>query len=822
MPRKKTKRKKKKKQEDHEEYEENGLHPETKKGIIVTILFALAGISILALFDLAGVAGEYINSYFLVPFLGWTSFLFPLILIFIGYIILNSFRYNLGISNILGILLFVISLNGLLHLKVPLENAFEVVSQGYGGGYLGIFLSYPLQKIMSFWASLIILAALLTISVLLTFNTSFVRLIEYSQYFKELFSRFKDQTLAESEEDEHEDYEMEEEDEFEEPEEEEEDEEKREFSQKKIAETQAPVKSETDEFSTELKKPKRYKIDIPIDLLDKGHDKPTSGDIKANQYTIQKTLDNFHIPVEMGEISIGPTVTQYTLKPSEGIKLTKITALHNDLALALAAHPIRIEAPIPGKSLVGIEVPNQRVAIVKLREALESKEFKERKNDLTIVLGKDVAGKNWLAQLDRMPHLLVAGATGSGKSVCLNTIIISLLYQNSPETLRLIMVDPKRVELPIYNGIPHLLTPVITDVQKTINALKWTIAEMERRFELLSRANKRNIQSYNQSTSEKMPYIVFIVDELADLMTTAAAEVEGGIIRLAQMARAVGIHLVLATQRPSVDIITGLIKANFPARIAFSVASLMDSRTILDASGAEKLLGRGDMLYINAELSKPKRIQGAFLVDNEIKKVVNFLKEQAEPDYNEEVVAKPKNSFGGNFAFDGDGDELLPEAKEIIIKAGKASASLLQRRLRIGYARAARLLDLLEEQGMIGPADGARPREILITAIEEDLPSSQPAFLRASDSEEEEEDEEIEENEEEEDEFEEGNEDEEIDEEIDEEDEEEDEEGEDENEEDEEDEEDEDEDAEEEEEGDEEEEEDEDADEFEKKTGMSS
>lgn len=730
MPPKKNKRKKKKRdEEEKEEYVENGLHPETKKGIFVTILFALAGISVLALFDLAGMAGQYINNYFLVPFFGWTSFLFPLVLVFIGYIILNSFRYNLGLSNILGIFLFVISLNGLLHLKVPLENSLEAVSQGYGGGYLGIFLSYPLQKIMGFWATLIALIAVLVISILLVFNTSLSRFLQFSQSFGNLFGRVKSKTLEAAEEDEYDDYE-DEEDEFEETEEtdEEQKEEKKKFSQKKIKQPLPAVESkeEEDEFSAELKKPKRYKIDIPIDLLEKGGGKPSSGDIKASQETIERTLENFHIPVEMGEVSVGPTVTQYTLKPAEGIKLSRITTLHNDLALSLAAHPIRIEAPIPGKSLVGIEVPNQRVAVVKLREILDSKDFKNRRSNLSIILGKDVAGKNWVAQLEKMPHLLVAGATGSGKSVCLNSIIISLLYQNSPETLRFIMVDPKRVELPIYNEIPHLLTPVITDVQKTVNALKWTIAEMERRFELLSKYNKRNIQSYNQVASEKMPYLVFIIDELADLMTAASAEVEGGIIRLAQMARAVGIHLILATQRPSVNIITGLIKANFPARIAFSVASLMDSRTILDTAGAEKLVGRGDMLYISADLSKPKRLQGAFLSDQEIKKVVNFLKEQSEPDYNEEIVAKPKNSFGGDFAFEGDGDELLPEAKEIIIKAGKASASLLQRRLRIGYARAARLLDLLEEQGVIGPAEGAKPREILITTTEEeDLPEEE-------------------------------------------------------------------------------------------------
>jgi S-DNA-T family DNA segregation ATPase FtsK/SpoIIIE len=324
-----------------------------------------------------------------------------------------------------------------------------------------------------------------------------------------------------------------------------------------------------------------------------------------------------------------------------------------------------------------------------------------------------------------MPHILIAGATGSGKSVCINSVIVSLLYQNSPDELKLIMVDPKRVELTVYNGVPHLLTPVITDVEKTINALKWAVAEMDRRYELLSHEGKRNLESYNASVDavERLPYVVFIIDELADLMTVAANSVEAAIVRLAQMSRAVGIHLVLATQRPSVDVITGLIKANMPARIAFSVTSLVDSRTILDFSGAEKLLGRGDMLYIDSQLSRPKRIQGAFLDDQEIERLVAYLRNYGEPQYNSDVIEKVKggsNGLGGDGGDMGGGesDELLSEARRVIVAAGKASASLLQRRLRIGYARAARILDILEEQGVIGPADGAKPREILLTEEE--------------------------------------------------------------------------------------------------------
>jgi S-DNA-T family DNA segregation ATPase FtsK/SpoIIIE len=498
---------------------------------------------------------------------------------------------------------------------------------------------------------------------------------------------------------------------------------------KKIGKELSEEEKEAKQLDLGVGKFKRAKIDLPLSLLDGKTTIPDGGDIKANKLIIQKTLDNFGIASEMGDAQVGPTVTQYTLKPAEGIKLSRITALGDNLALALAAHPIRIEAPIPGRSLVGIEVPNEATAIVPLVDILISEQFKNRKSNLAIALGKDVMGRPWLAELDKMPHLLIAGATGSGKSVCINAVIISLLYQNGPGDLKFIMVDPKRVELPIYNGIPHLLTPVITDVKKTVNALRWAIVEMERRFDTLSQAHQRNIASFNAASPEKMPYIVVIIDELADLMAAAGPEVEAAIVRLSQMSRAVGIHLVLATQRPSVDVLTGLIKANITSRIAFSVASLVDSRTILDMSGAEKLLGRGDMLYISAEISKPKRLQGAYASDEEIKKVINYLKDKAEPEYIEEIVQKQQTSFSGEASYgdvdsDGDSDPLLPEAKDVIMRAKKASASLLQRRLRIGYARAARILDLLEEQGIIGPGDGAKPREVLISTLNNDTINS--------------------------------------------------------------------------------------------------
>ena len=459
---------------------------------------------------------------------------------------------------------------------------------------------------------------------------------------------------------------------------------------------------------------------MPIDLLNGKTGQAVGGDTQVGAAKIKRTLENFGISVEMAETKVGPTVTQYTFKPAEGVKVSRIITLNNDLSLALAAHPIRIEAPIPGQSLVGVEVPNKAKAVVGLREILEDSVFKNRKHNLMIALGKDVSGTVWIYDITRMPHLLVAGATNSGKSVCLNTIIISLLYQNNPDDLRFIMVDPKRVELPAYNGIPHLLTPVITEVSKTINALKWCLNEMDRRYDLLNKAGKKNIQTYNaDKPEEKLPYIIFIIDELADFMMTSGKEMEAAIIRLAQMSRAVGIHLILATQRPSVDVITGLIKANVPARIAFSVTSLVDSKTILDMSGAEKLLGQGDMLLTTSELSKPKRIQGAYVSDQEINDIISYIKEKSgEADYLEGVTDRQKVGGVAGVGLDGthgDEDELMSEAQEIIIKAGKASTSLLQRRLSIGYGRAAKILDMLEEAGIIGPANGSKPREILIS-----------------------------------------------------------------------------------------------------------
>ncbi len=462
-----------------------------------------------------------------------------------------------------------------------------------------------------------------------------------------------------------------------------------------------------------------------LDLLNEKQDKADAGNIEGNAEIIKETLANFNIGVDMEGANIGPRVTQFTLKPPTGVKLAKITQLENNLALDLAATSIRIEAPIPGKRAVGIEVPNIKPATVRISSILQSPEWGDLKSPLAIVIGKDISGAPILGDLEKMPHLLVAGQTGSGKSVMINDILTSLLYRNSPADLKLILVDPKRVELKPYDEIPHLLTPVITEPEKCISALKWTVAEMERRYRALAEVKKRNINEYNTLKKEEgMPYIVIVIDELSDLMMMAARDVEALIVRIAQKARAVGIHLVLATQRPSVDVITGLIKANIPARIAFTTASQVDSRTIIDGMGAEKLLGMGDMLMTTAELPKPKRIQAALIEEAETNRVTDFIRMQRPPQYDDEVVSQPVqlNGRGGVVADYGGqdvDDDMYRDAVRAVIDGRKASTSLLQRRLRIGYGRAARLIETMEEQGIISHADGNRPREVLVHSIDE-------------------------------------------------------------------------------------------------------
>jgi S-DNA-T family DNA segregation ATPase FtsK/SpoIIIE len=461
----------------------------------------------------------------------------------------------------------------------------------------------------------------------------------------------------------------------------------------------------------------------PLNLLSEKQDKADAGNVTANAEIIKDTFANFNIDVEVEGANVGPRVTQYTLKPPTGVKLTKMTALDNNLALDLAAHSIRMEAPIPGKRAVGVEVPNVKAATVTVHGLLSSQEWQDAKSPLGFAIGKDITGLPVVGNLDTMPHLLIAGQTGSGKSVMINTLLTSLLYRNSPADLKLILVDPKQVEMALYHDIPHLLSPVITEPEKCISALKWAVAEMERRLKAFAEVGKRNIGEYNDVKKEEgMPYIVIVIDELADLMMMAARDVEALIVRLAQKARAAGIHLVIATQRPSVDVITGLIKANVPARIAFTVVSQVDSRTIIDQAGAEKLLGRGDLLFSIPEFTKPKRVQGALIGDGETNKVCDFLRSQRPPNYDEEVISQPVQIGKGGVvaSMDGDQDEdMLKDAVGVVAAAGKASTSLLQRKLRIGYGRASRLMDIMEEKGIIGPADGAKPRQVLVNSADE-------------------------------------------------------------------------------------------------------
>ena len=683
------------------------LSQETKNGIWGVLSFGLAILVTLSFFGKAGRAGDIFNNLANSLF-GWGMFLVPLAFLILGTSFIKSVSRKIYSSAVFGTALFVLAFLALFFILG--DGGFQIrVSQG---GYLGVLIGFPILKSLGFTSSLIVLVLLLLVSLLIALDISIIRLLfrkkEENLPLQDNVVIKRGTEVVDGKE-----------------------EEKRVKSEKvrpegRVAQREEQFRHWDEEFVLKMGKSGNW-ILPPLELLHTDTDQPRSGDINAHVNIIKRTLSNFNIEVEMGEVSIGPTVTQYTLRPAVGVKLSKITTLQPDLSLALAAHPIRVEAPIPGKSLVGIEVPNKKFALVGLRNLIDTEDFKKGNAVLPIGLGRDVAGFPVFASMEKMPHLLVAGATGTGKSVAINSIILSLLYKHSPNILKFIFIDPKRVELTAYNGIPHLVTPTIVEPKKAVNALRWAVREMEKRYELLSAAASRDIFSYNTKISGKkdaeiMPFIVIVIDELADLMASHGRDIEGAIVRLAQMARAVGIHLIVSTQRPSVEVITGLIKANITSRIAFQVASGIDSRTILDSSGAEKLLGRGDMLFQAGDTTKPRRIQGAFVSEKEVKDVVKFIKMQAEQAA-EEGVEETNNltiepdavtADTRGVSDEGMGDDMYFDAKDVVVQAGKASASLLQRRLRVGYARAARLLDLLEEKGVIGPGEGAKPREVFV------------------------------------------------------------------------------------------------------------
>jgi len=729
----KKKRSKKRASRDIEEKDGNEswfeqVKHETKQSIFIVFSFALSIIFILSIAGRAGKAGVFIERWLSVLF-GQAEFIVPLFFFFIGASLFFYFRPTFFAPTLLGGVLFLVSVLG----------GIEVVFGQKAAGYAGFVVAAPVLKLFDFWASFIVMTTLLIVSILLMLNASLVKskIVEdvddedEKNADEESVSSFQalKNTLGGLRKNKKEEVVYESGEEYESREGEEEPGEHHE-DEGAGEEEAGEGEEESNSFATNTFKAAARRRNVnfqtpPLDLLESDKGKPSSGDIKANANIIKRTLKNFGIDVEMAEVNVGPSVTQYTIRPAEGIKLTRITGLHNDLALALAAHPIRIEAPIPGRSLVGLEIPNKAVALVGARSLLSSDEFRYGKHVLSLALGRDVSGQAVYTALEKMPHLLIAGSTGSGKSVAIHGLMVSLLYRNSPDNLRFLLVDPKRVELSAYSGIPHLLAPVITDAKKTILALKWAVSEMERRYELLQAAKARDIHSYQAiktSGENPMPYIVIVIDELADIMATYPRELEASIVRLAQMSRAVGIHLIVSTQRPSVEVITGLIKANITSRIAFQVASQVDSRTILDMAGAEKLLGNGDMLFLSGDTSKPKRIQGSFVSESEVRKVAQFLEDQYAGFDGGTVTIdsgddKDKKTIFDEVSMnDDEEDELYAEAKKIVIEAKKASASYLQRRLRVGYARAARLLDILEDRGVIGPGEGAKPREVYADA----------------------------------------------------------------------------------------------------------
>ncbi|ACL69632.1 FtsK/SpoIIIE family DNA translocase [Halothermothrix orenii] len=703
-------------------------------GILITALGVLSGLSIFT--GTTGVVGTVLADFYRNS-TGIGSYLIPCLLIVWGITLirLKSLALNSRIGGFL--LTYIISL-GIIHNYLYGNFPLEYAKMGEGGGWIGGGLTWVCNTLFGYIGAYVILTAFLLIGILLWADVLLVSILDRLKFlirkpWEKIRNILKRKRVNEVDGNELDDNEFEQ-DAFDS------------FIEEEIYPDEDTLPEE-DMLASEVDKDNRGKLDVNVDeksdtteedrakkgngsnsssskshvyklpginLLKKSNKKRNKPGNKSD--LLEETLESFGVKAKVLGVNHGPTITRYEVQPASGVKVSKIVGLANDIALALAAPDVRIEAPIPGKSAVGIEVPHMSNKLVRLRDIINTRKFKNSKSKLSLALGMGIDGQPIITDLSRMPHLLVAGATGSGKSVCMNTIITSILFKATPDEVKLMLIDPKKVELSIYKDLPHLFAPVVTDPRKAASVLKLVIEEMERRYELFSQSGTRGITSYNKTVApgEKLPYIVVVIDELSDLMMVSAREVEDNICRLAQMARAAGIHLVIATQRPSVDVITGLIKANIPSRISFAVSSQTDSRTILDMGGAEKLLGKGDMLFAPAGSQKPQRIQGAFIDNDEIRRVVSYVKNQADPDYKVELDDIKEVQLSVN----DEKDELYEEAVRLVVKY-RASISMLQRKLHIGHSRAARLIDMMEEDGIVGPYAGSKPREVLIN--EDDL-----------------------------------------------------------------------------------------------------